>query len=503
YKRQPPLPTSHSPTPPLPTPHSPTLEIDALIEDVRSTALAPIQSLHLTPTEWFIQLQMAILAPSSTPVSVKLTQQDSTVSVLSVPSAPVDPQLGTEVKTEIKTVPQEHVNKEALISTVAENPTELSHPSSQSPETRTVSEIASEPGCQLENSEVQSEKVTQPEQAAQSPHWFRRTWLPYLLGATSIVAIASGGLFGYTFRVQDAEQLQQSPIFGSELFGSDQDFPPSTHWPGVDSGDVDASEIVLFEQPASPRRSRPVVQVNDGGSSRNRATVQGQRRQNWGERLADVEVTPDNLPEFETEVQQGTVEVESATPDQAENSTDGAASATPVAPPQTSGNRQPQPPTQPVTQPPAQPAAQPPAQPVTQPPAQPAAQPPAQPVTQPSAQPATQPSDQPQAQPPTQTEVQSPAQPQAQPPAQPQEIESDRPLVEPIVTPVAPPPPPPPAPRVEELPPTTSLNPSNATVSPSAAPAVSAPPPAPVPNTSLVSPVDPAGSTPLSDQALQ
>lgn len=78
----------------------------------------------------------------------------------------------------------------------------------------------------------------------------RRSWrLPLALGLTSVVAVLGGGHLGLSFRLQTPERLERSPIFGSDIFSSEQSFPPSTHWPGESDYD-DPSSRPLFEQAA-------------------------------------------------------------------------------------------------------------------------------------------------------------------------------------------------------------------------------------------------------------
>ncbi|MEL6319240.1 MAG: serine/threonine-protein kinase [Cyanobacteria bacterium J06626_14] len=75
----------------------------------------------------------------------------------------------------------------------------------------------------------------------------KKRWLvPTILGTSSIVAASFGGYVGLSLRLQEPEQLERSPIFGQELFGSEQAFPESDDWPGTSSFGIDTSRF-LFE----------------------------------------------------------------------------------------------------------------------------------------------------------------------------------------------------------------------------------------------------------------
>ena len=75
----------------------------------------------------------------------------------------------------------------------------------------------------------------------------KRWMIPLTLGVSSMAAACFGGYLGFSFRLQEPEQLEQSPIFGSEIFGTEQAFPMSDQWPGKSSYEADSSQF-LFEQ---------------------------------------------------------------------------------------------------------------------------------------------------------------------------------------------------------------------------------------------------------------
>lgn len=110
------------------------------------------------------------------------------------------------------------------------------------------------------------------------PRWlqFKRR-IPLLLGTTSIVAALSGGFLGYVFRMQDVEKLEQSPLFGNEIFGRDQEFLPSDDWPGL-STRFESRPTVLFERSprqqtvqAPPEKDSKVLFSNSGADIDNAA----------------------------------------------------------------------------------------------------------------------------------------------------------------------------------------------------------------------------------------
>ncbi|MEB3230545.1 MAG: hypothetical protein VKJ64_06010, partial [Leptolyngbyaceae bacterium] len=321
----------------IPTPASP--DVAALIESVRATALTPIQSLTLTPTEWFISLQMAILAPSPDPVLTVPEGHDPVPPTVSDPSQ--------SVKRQAEATPAIEGNDG---NTLVVAPAQQSSGSSQLQEAAIISEAEQPlvaPEAPTETNPGQT--PTGPDQTSQRPAGFRRQWWPRLLGVTSVVALVSGGVFGYAFRIQDADQLQKSPIFGNELFGSDQEFPPSDHWPGIEGDEVDASDVVLFEQPVRQGQSRPVVQVTGSGAPNNGGGFQQQPSQGWGQRADDVEVIPDVSPEVEAGEAQETADSPLKVPNNAENNgrqrpNNNGDIVTPVAPPQVSDDPQPNPP---------------------------------------------------------------------------------------------------------------------------------------------------------------
>ncbi|NEQ96857.1 MAG: hypothetical protein F6K30_09055 [Cyanothece sp. SIO2G6] len=280
-----------------------------LAEDVRMAILAPLQSPDLAPSEWFMHLQMAVLVPSRT---IELTTAEANNNYDSCPQAHTTATADTVVASD--------TGLTTALAPVAtsENHNQPRHDQPRGP--KTPAEIQQSRDQKSGDQKSGDQKSGDPKVAPQqrrSPHWFRLPPLPYLLGAMSIVTMVSGGLFGYAFRVQDAEQLQKSPIFGSDLFGSDQEFPPSEYWPGVDSNNVDV-DAVLFEQPVRQGQNRPVVRVNENNTVNNSGRVQEQRNQTWGQRAAD-DVILNPSPEVETEELQEAVERPSVTPNNAVN----------------------------------------------------------------------------------------------------------------------------------------------------------------------------------------
>ncbi|MGJ3251288.1 MAG: protein kinase domain-containing protein [Elainellaceae cyanobacterium] len=99
-----------------------------------------------------------------------------------------------------------------------------------------------------------------PRVASSRPHSVRskaRPWLLLGLGVTSVAAACSGAYLGFTLRFQDAEDLSKSPVFGREIFGGEQNFPPSRKWPGLNSTDLSESPRVLFERSKSAPSEQP------------------------------------------------------------------------------------------------------------------------------------------------------------------------------------------------------------------------------------------------------
>ncbi|MGJ3247846.1 MAG: protein kinase domain-containing protein [Elainellaceae cyanobacterium] len=84
-----------------------------------------------------------------------------------------------------------------------------------------------------------------------------RPWLLLGLGVTSVAAACAGAYLGFTLKFQDADDLSKSPVFGREIFGGEQNFPPSREWPGLDSTDLSESPRVLFERSESAPLDQP------------------------------------------------------------------------------------------------------------------------------------------------------------------------------------------------------------------------------------------------------
>ncbi|MEB3359843.1 MAG: protein kinase [Synechococcales bacterium] len=100
------------------------------------------------------------------------------------------------------------------------------------------------------------EATDSPKAGWRSPRWMSlftrtRSWVPATLGLTAIAAAFGGGYLGLALRLQDADQLESTPILGSEIFGRDQAFPPTDNWPTPSRQQRAATEEVLFE-PAAP-----------------------------------------------------------------------------------------------------------------------------------------------------------------------------------------------------------------------------------------------------------
>ena len=181
----------------------------------------PLDSTTLKPGEWFKDFQAAIMSSLSPATAVSTPEN---------------------ISSPLSATPHQ------VLSTLAESTAAVA-----------AQDMASTPGTS-EKTKRSAQQL--PQRSIQQPP---RRWLPYLLGAASMVAMVSGGVVGYTFRVQDVEKLEQSPIFGSEIFGSDQEFPPSDYWPGSDV-EVNAEAAVLFEALPSERDVQPVAQTETGTS---------------------------------------------------------------------------------------------------------------------------------------------------------------------------------------------------------------------------------------------
>ncbi len=103
-------------------------------------------------------------------------------------------------------------------------------------------ELSPEPVTSFEGrSPLKSEAYYQPVTRRSKP------WLAMSLVATSVIAAGAGAYLGFSLRFQETNQLSKSPIFGREIFGSEQSFSPSNHWPGLDRDEISTSRV-LFER---------------------------------------------------------------------------------------------------------------------------------------------------------------------------------------------------------------------------------------------------------------
>jgi serine/threonine protein kinase len=103
-----------------------------------------------------------------------------------------------------------------------------------------------QPSASLSKSALSNSNGHRPRSPHSSTRRFNRWRIPLVLGSSSIIAASFGGYLGLSLRLQEPEQLERSPIFGQEMFGSEQSFPESDDWPGKSSYAVDASRF-LFE----------------------------------------------------------------------------------------------------------------------------------------------------------------------------------------------------------------------------------------------------------------
>jgi len=121
----------------------------------------------------------------------------------------------------------------------------------------------------------------------------RRSWkISAALALTSLVAAVGGGYFGLSFRLQEPEDLERSPIFGREIFGSEQSFPASDNWPGQSTYD-DSNRTPLFETPDDDiKYSRPSALELDNSTPPAREYYESQPRQ--------IEASPiEEVPPYE------------------------------------------------------------------------------------------------------------------------------------------------------------------------------------------------------------
>lgn len=129
-------------------------------------------------------------------------------------------------------------------------------------EAPTVSSPTPAPSTLVPRTLAPSTAQNQPQHRSSSAERPRRPksrsrWqIPVALSLCSVVAASVGGYLGFSFRLQEPEQLDHSPIFGREFFGTEQTFPVSDQWPGTSSAEFDEDDF-LFEQrtPRSPYAS--------------------------------------------------------------------------------------------------------------------------------------------------------------------------------------------------------------------------------------------------------
>ncbi|MGB3494683.1 MAG: protein kinase [Elainellaceae cyanobacterium] len=229
-------------------------------------SLDPILAEGLNPTEgqsvssWFAQLEPSLTQPLESVVPTAsaepqpLLEHDETAATLGDSQPDLDasaPQ--NALLTPLKISPEP--TPEPAYSEVGDS-------SSGNSATMTATHQSSHSG---------SPQATQ----TRSP---QRSWkLPIALGLTSLVAAVGGGYFGLNFRLQEPEDLERSPIFGSEMFGSEQSFPASDRWPG--ESDYEGRTSPLFETPNTLNYSQPSALELDVPSTTPSESYQSEPRQ--------------------------------------------------------------------------------------------------------------------------------------------------------------------------------------------------------------------------------
>ena len=275
----------------VPELHTVRLNTNIAVETVISTALYPQTAQSLTPTDWFIELQQALCSPSQPDVLDKNISEPSKQEGFNLFNIP--PYLGDKVLT------QPTIDGDVLSESAFDRPLDSVLSLSEESEKGETSSLDND---EPSNEDGYGETLTHQRQ--HGTRWLRlKRGLPLFFGATSLVAAISGGLLGYVFRIQDVEQLEQSPLFGNEIFGSDQEFPPSDHWPGS-SPQVESSPSVLFERSRTQNASQPtppnrgdVLFSNNGTDVENSSAVSLP--------VSDPTVRPNEVESANTQFQNG------------------------------------------------------------------------------------------------------------------------------------------------------------------------------------------------------
>ncbi|MEM9213512.1 MAG: hypothetical protein AAGD25_04110 [Cyanobacteria bacterium P01_F01_bin.150] len=228
------------------------------VEAVISTALYPQTAQLLTPTDWFIALEHAICSgqmreavspstsePCSSMVFPSLLPPNFNVPH---PSSGESGELGAKVLTQA-IIEEAPLQADSLAKVEAsELPFSEVHDDGVASQVYMDEDIETKDGTGADSNADNIYDTALDSQRKQETRWLGvKRGLPLLLGATSVVAAISGGMVGYVFRTQDIEQLEKSPLFGNEIFGREQEFPPSDQWPGL-SPHADDSPTVLFER---------------------------------------------------------------------------------------------------------------------------------------------------------------------------------------------------------------------------------------------------------------
>jgi serine/threonine-protein kinase len=122
-------------------------------------------------------------------------------------------------------------------------PLPMSHPDATATD-KAADASPNQPASGIQNGRSKAPSTKKSSQPPKARHRWR---IPAALCLCSVVAASVGGYLGLSFRLQEPEQLDQSPIFGREIFGTEQSFPVSDQWPGKSSAEFDEDDF-LFEQ---------------------------------------------------------------------------------------------------------------------------------------------------------------------------------------------------------------------------------------------------------------
>ncbi len=134
----------------------------------------------------------------------------------------------------------------------------LSHPTAAVPD-KNAGSSPNHPMSGAQNGRSQASSDTKSSKQPKARHRWR---IPAAFGLCSVVAASVGAYLGLSFRLQEPDQLEQSPIFGREIFGTEQSFPVSDQWPGQSSTEFDGNDFLFEQRPSQSLYSTP-SELND------------------------------------------------------------------------------------------------------------------------------------------------------------------------------------------------------------------------------------------------